>query len=110
MSKNLLLDSQLSKDSYQSNNSDIGNIGDWTRLKVVQYKGDPTGAGANFAAQFYKDANGSYKIAYRGTDNLTGAGDLEINKGILSGQRTPDSQNSFKTTKFSFDQLSPTLN
>ena len=52
------------KDSYLNNNADGGVVAGLTRLNVAAYV-LPTGS--NFAAQMYQGADGTYKIAYRGT-------------------------------------------
>jgi hypothetical protein len=59
MAKNLLLDAQLSKDSYNFNNSGSGASNGWARIRVTEYK-LPTSvdSGSNFAAQMYQGADG----------------------------------------------------
>lgn len=65
MAKNLVLDAQLSKDSYSVNNSGSGASNGWARIRVAEYK-LPTAveSGANFAAQMYQGAAGTYKITF----------------------------------------------
>ena len=54
MAKNLLLDAQLSKDSYTFNNSGSGASNGWARIAVARYVQPTTvESGSNFAAQMY---------------------------------------------------------
>ncbi len=73
MTKDLVLDAQLSKDSYDFNNSGSGSINGWSRIAVSRYSQPSTvETGSNFAAQMYQGADGSYKIAFRGTPGPQG--------------------------------------
>ena len=107
MAKNLVLDAQLSKDSYNFNNSGSGSVNGWTRMRVTDYK-LPTSieSGSNFAAQMYQGADGSYKIAFRGTASLTGKGDVTQNvDGIVAGKWTPETQQAMDFTLQAIQQV-----
>ena len=107
MAKNLLLDAQLSKDSYTFNNSGSGASNGWTRMRVTEYKLPTTvETGSNFAAQMYQGADGTYKIAFRGTASLTGEGDRIHNvDGIVAGKWTSETQQAMEFTTLAIQQV-----
>ena len=88
MTTSKLTDANLSRDVYTVNNTSGGTVDGWTRVKVEEFRAAATVSdGSNFAAQLYKNNDGSYKIAFRGTASLTGSGDLIANKsGIVMNQ------------------------
>lgn len=92
MPTNLILDAQLSKDSYFVNNANSGVVNGWTRVAVNRYEQPTTvESGSNFAAQMYQGADGTYKIAFRGTENPLSQGDRAMNGGgIMGGNWTPE--------------------
>ena len=97
MPQNLVLDAQLNKDSYNSNNTigGVSNLNGWVRFAVTEYKPP---AGTNFAAQLYQGPDGSYKISYRGTADPLGAGDVAMNKAIVAGQWAAEMTESVRFT------------
>ena len=105
MSKSLLADSKLCKDSHLSNNVDGGNVGDWIRIKVMQYKNNRYGAGANFSAQLYRNSNNQYKIAYRGAASSNGIESIKINSEIVAVLWTAEMAESSKFTYYAIKQI-----
>jgi Ca2+-binding RTX toxin-like protein/ribosomal 50S subunit-recycling heat shock protein len=107
MPTNLVLDAQLSKDSYSVNNASGGVVNGWSRIAVTGYKLPTTvEAGSNFSAQMYRSEDGTYKIAFRGTANVTGAGDVAMNGGgIVGGNWTPEMQQAMDFTTEAIKQV-----
>ena len=107
MGKNLVLDAQLSKDSYAVNNSSGGAVNGWSRVAVNRYVPPSTvEAGSNFAAQMYQGPGGTYKIAFRGTASLTSLGDAAMNgSGIVAGNWTPEMQQAMDFTAKAIRQV-----
>lgn len=107
MTKNLVLDAQLSKDSYTFNNSGSGSSNGWARIAVTRYVQPTTvESGSNFAAQMYQGSDGTYKIAFRGTASLTGKGDTTQNvDGIVAGKWTPETQQAMEFTTLAIQQV-----
>ena len=107
MPTNLVLDAQLSKDSYSVNNVSSGVVNGWTRVAVTEYKSPTTvESGANFAAQMYQGADGTYKIAFRGTENPLSQGDRAMNGGgIVGGNWTPEMQQAMEFTRKAIRQI-----
>lgn len=107
MPTNLVLDAQLSKDSYSVNNASSGVVNGWTRVAVNRYEQPTTvESGANFAAQMYQGADGTYKIAFRGTENPLGQGDRAMNVGgIVGGNWTPEMQQAMDFTAKAIRQV-----
>jgi|GEM_PF-4582308 len=80
MDTRFLDDATLDKYSYTLNNSNTAlNINGWQPIQVVQFTQEST----NFAAQLFKNADGTYKIAYRGTQSLISSGDTVMNGGTI---------------------------
>lgn len=104
MIKNLALDAQLSKDSYDHNNASGGEVEGWIRLPVNEYKQSVI-SNFNFFAQFYKDANGYYKIAYRGAENFYDPDDSELKKSSVTRAWTPDMTESVKFTYYAIKKI-----
>ncbi|WP_374520749.1 tandem-95 repeat protein [Hydrogenophaga sp.] len=107
MTKNLVLDAQLSKDSYAVNNVGGGSVNGWARVEVTGYRLPATVAtGSNFAAQMYQGPDGTYKIAFRGTASLTSLGDAAMNgSGIVAGNWTPEMQQAMEFTTLAIQQV-----
>ena len=104
MIKNLALDAQLSKDSYGHNNTVGGEVEGWIRLSVDEYKHSGISE-VNFYAQFYKDANSHYKIAYRGAENFYDVADSESKNASLTVLWTPDMAESVKFTYYAIKEI-----
>ena len=107
MTINLVLDAQLSKDSYGVNNSGTGTSEGWSRVRVADYK-LPTSVetGSNFAAQLYQGPDGTYKIALRGTANPTAKGDVVMNVGGIGvGLWMPEMQQAMVFTTQAIQQI-----
>ena len=97
MPQNLVLDAKLNKDSYNVNNTTggVSNLDGWVRFSVTRYERP---AGSNFAAQLYQGPDGNYKISYRGSADLLGAGDKAMNAAIVAGQWAAEMSESVKFT------------
>jgi Ca2+-binding RTX toxin-like protein len=109
MPQDLVTDAKLNKDSYNSSNTTgaVSNLEGWVRFSVIGYE---LPVGSNFAAQLYQGPDGSYKIAYRGTANPLGAGDVAMNAGIASGQWTAEMTESIKFTLAAIRQVAASEN
>lgn len=98
MATNLVIDATLSKWSYSTslNNSSASlNIEGWRPVQVTQF----IPASNNFAAQLFVGADGTYKIAYRGTASLISSGDTTMNGGSIGlNLWTPEMTDSIKFT------------
>lgn len=102
MANDLVLDAQLSKDSYAVGNSSEGAIAGWERMKVSRYI-LPTGS--NFSGQLYKGPDGSYRIAFRGTAGVLDPGDVEMNKAIVTGNWSAEMSESVKFAYYAIKEI-----
>lgn len=107
MSRDLVLEAKLARDVYGVNNTAGGSVAGLTRIKVQKYEAPTTiQSGSNFAAQAYARPDGTYTIAYRGTNNPFGQGDSVQNlDAILAGKWTPEMQQAVEFTFAAIKQV-----
>ena len=107
MSRDLVLEAKLARDVYGVNNTAGGSVAGLTRIKVEKYEAPTTiQSGSNFAAQAYARPDGTYTIAYRGTNNLFEQGDFIHNRdAILAGKWTPEMQQAVEFTFAAIKQV-----
>lgn len=103
MDTRFLDDATLNKYSYTLNNSNAAlNINGWQPIQVLKFEQTST----NFAAQLFKSADGTYKIAYRGTQSLVSSGDTVMNVGsIVANVWTQELTDSIKFTDIAIKQI-----
>lgn len=95
----LLLDAKLNQASYDNayRNGGTGAIvAGWQPVAVTGWK-TSNQLTTNFSAQLFKEANGTYKLAYRGTSNW-GAGDVAINNALAMGYWSDEMTDAIKFT------------
>ena len=85
MSINLVLDAQLSKDSYGVNNSGTGTFEGWKRVAVTRYE-LPTSVetGSNFAALLYQGPAAAISIFTPADLVVVGLGAIVLAGGVMS--------------------------
>ena len=107
MSRDLVLDAKLARDVDEVRNSGSGDVQGLRRIHVVEYRQPTTiQSGSNFAAQAYARPDGTYTIAYRGTNNLFEQGDFIHNRdAILAGKWTPVMQQAVQFTFAALGQV-----
>ena len=101
---NLLLDARLSQASYDAayrNGSGGASIGGWQPIKVGEYRPIT----ANFSAQLFRGADGSYKLAFRGTADPVGAADTAMNAAIATGVWAPEMTDAIRFTYAAIKQI-----
>ncbi len=93
---NLLLDAKLNQASYDNayrNKGTGARINGWRPVEVVIDPGKQLTT--NFSAQLFKGPDGSYKLAFRGTEpewDPTNWGDTKANTALALGYWSPESR------------------
>ncbi len=108
---NLLLDAKLNQASYDDayhNGNSGAPVAGWQPVAVTGWKASDQ-LTSNFSAQLFKGADGTYKLAYRGTANPVGAADTKMNLYLGGGGWAPEMTDAIRFTHAAIQSIATNL-